>query len=223
MLTPAFHAFFDELQQNMHRDWFHAHRDRFRADVYEPFLALTAEVKRIFEQYTGRPLLWEPRQLMFRIYRDIRFSADKSPYKLWMGAVVSQGGRKNDRYPEIYFQFGARENVIGAGLYRPSKEVLTRIRQAIAREPERIRAIHQDPLLRRYFPQGLQGERNKRLPVKDWMEIAIREPLILNKQFYTLRTYHRHSLYRPDLAEFIMEHYRAMEAWNSFLENLLKE
>ncbi|NPA46361.1 MAG: DUF2461 domain-containing protein [Chlorobi bacterium] len=221
MITPAYYAFLDELKQNMNRPWFKANRERFERDVFRPFELLVGYVMESLRRDMDLPPMIQPRDLMFRFYRDTRFSADKSPYKLWMGAVVSKGGRKNDRYPELYFQLGADENFIGTGLYRPSKEMLFRIREAIHRNPARIRAIHEDPLLRRFFPEGLLGERNKRLPFKEWMETAAKEPLILNKRFYTYRTYPRET-FLGDPSEFIAAHFHAMEAWNKFLLEISK-
>ncbi len=220
-ITPAYYRFFEELERHMNRDWFKAHKDVFERDVFYPFKELTERViEKSREIDPGIQL--DFKQAAFRIYRDTRFSNDKSPYKLWMGAAVSRMGRKNTMYPEIYFQFGLHQNFIAGGLYRPDKQVLFKIRQAIHEHPEIMDEIHHDQQLRKFFPEGLQGERNKRLPYKEWMETAKRQPFILNKNFYTFKTLDRNEVMRPDLDNFIVDHFGAMEKWNRFLMDVLQ-
>ncbi len=216
LITPAYYRFFEELSRNMNREWFKQHKEIFMRDVFLPFKELTELViEKSREVDPGIRI--DFKQAAFRIYRDTRFSADKSPYKLWMGAAVSREGRKNTRYPEIYFQFGPKENFIAGGLYRPDKETLRKIREAIYKNPARIDRINNDPLLRKFFPAGIQGERNKRLPLKEWQELSRKQPMILNKNFYTFRTYTPQEIMRPGMADFITDHFRAMKAWNTFL------
>ena len=220
-MNPAFFAFFDALAANMNRDWFNAHKDIYKQSVYEPFYALTARCLEMARSEIDPQMPADPKQAMFRIYRDTRFSSDKSPYKLWMGAVISRGGRKNTRWPELYFQFGYERNFIAGGLYRPDKEILNRLRESIARDPGRIDRINNDLQLRRFFPDGMLGERNKRLPSKQWMEIARIQPFILNKQFYTYKEIPREEILKiDDLARWIIDHFHAMKSWNDFLMHL---
>ena len=221
-MNSAFFDFFDRLAANMNREWFNAHKDIYRQNVYEPFYELTSRCLQLARAEIDPAIPADPRQAMFRIYRDTRFSADKSPYKLWMGAVVSRGGRKNSRWPELYFQFGHERNFIAGGLYRPDKEILARIRTAIATDPARIDRINNNGRLRRFFPGGLLGERNKRLPTKEWMQIARHQPFILNKQFYTYKEIPRSEILQiDDLARWIVDHFHAMQPWNDFLTELI--
>ncbi len=221
MITQAYYDFFDALKENMNRDWFKARKAEFETAVKEPFEQLVEEVISRMREIDPEIRIGY-KEAAFRIYRDTRFSKDKSPYKLWMGAVVSRIGRKNRQFPEIYFQFGSEENFIGAGLYCPSKEMLSEIRSYIAANPDEIEAINNDPLMRRYFPKGLQGERNKRLPGKEWMQIARQQPLILNKQFYTYKTLERKDVIdNPDLAVQILAHYLAMDKFNSLIFKII--
>ncbi len=221
-MNTEFFDFFDRLAANMNSEWFNAHKDTYKQRVYQPFYDLTSRCLQLARAEIDPAIPADPRRAMFRIYRDIRFSADKSPYKLWMGAVISRGGRKNSRWPELYFQFGHERNFIAGGLYRPDKEILTRIRAAIAADPDRIDRFNTDESLRRFFPGGLTGERNKRLPSKEWMQIAGRQPFILNKQFYTYKEIPRDEILRiDDLSRWIIDHFHAMRAWNDFLMELI--
>ncbi len=218
-ITPQYYEFLKLVAANNNREWFQAHKEVFNEEVYEPFKSLTEEVIGLMQQEDPQIQI-DFKQAAFRFYRDTRFSVDKSPYKLWMGAVVNRVGRKNTRYPELYFQFGPGENFIATGLYRPDKETLNTIRTAIAQNPDAFKAVITDKAVYEFFPEGFQGDKNKRLPHKDWMQLAKDCPYILNKQFYTIRYYTPQDIMRPGLAAFIVAHYRALEKFNQWLLGL---
>ncbi len=219
-LQPCFFDFFVKLAANNNRDWFQAHKNMFQRQVFEPFKSLTEAV---IERMQGiHPDIYiKYKEAAFRIYRDTRFSKDKTPYKLWMGAVVNPVGRKNTRYPELYFQFGPGENFIAVGLYRPDKEILTRIRNDMALRPENFALINENPDFRNFFSEGFQGQRNKRLPQQTWTKAAVKNPFILNKQFVAIRYYSPEEILRPDLVDFIVAHYRAAQPFNEWLYDLI--
>ncbi len=221
MITKNYFDFFDLLAQNMNREWFNQNKDRYLKDVFEPFKKLTGEVLARMRKINPRINI-DYKQAAFRIYRDTRFSHDKSPYKLWLGAAVSPGGRKNTRYPEIYFQFGHETNFIAGGLYRPDKETLMKIRFAIAENPDQWQKIKYSAGMLRFFPDGIRGERNKRLSERFLNEAAKQEPDIFNKNFFTYRSYSRRKILsrQNHLPEFIVQHYLAMEDFNRWLEKI---
>ncbi len=216
-ITPQFYEFIKDIAANNNREWFNERKKRFETDVFMPFKELTEQVISLMQQIDPEIQI-DYKQAAFRFYRDTRFSKDKSPYKLWMGAAVSREGRKNTRYPEIYFQFGPGENFIAGGLYRPDKETLYRIREKIAKNPEEFEAILYDKDILKQFPDGFKGERNKRLPVKHWQELSKTYPFLLNKQFYTIMHYiPQEILEKADLPAFIVQHYKAMQKFNDWL------
>jgi len=219
-LTPQFYSFLKDVAAHNDREWFKLNRFRFDNDVFLPFKELTEQVIELMQQIDP-DIQINFKQAAFRFYRDTRFSADKSPYKLWMGAAISRGGRKNTRYPEIYFQFGPGENFIAGGLYRPDKEILFRIREKIAKNPAEFEAILTDKQILKQFPDGFKGERNKRLPVKQWQVLAKQYPALLNKQFYTIIYYKPEDiLNQADLPAFIVRHYQALQKFNDWLMEL---
>ncbi len=216
-ITPKFYEFIKDVARNNNREWFKMHKKRFETDVFFPFRSLTENVITLMQQIDPGIGI-DFKQAAFRFYRDTRFSKDKSPYKLWMGAAVSRMGRKNTRFPEIYFQFGPGENFIAGGLYRPDKETLYHIREKIAENPEAFEAILNDKQILNRFPCGFKGERNKRLPLKSWQTLSKKYPFILNKQFYTIKYYKpQEILQQTDLAGFIVQHYTDMQKFNEWL------
>jgi len=217
LISSQFYRFIKDVAANNNRAWFKLHKDAFEKDVFLPFKKLTEQVIELMHRIDPAIQI-DYKQAAFRFYRDTRFSKDKSPYKLWMGAAVSRDGRKNTRYPEIYFQFGPGENFIAGGLYRPDKETLYKIREKIAENPAEFRAVLNDEQILKQFPDGFKGERNKRLPMKQWQELAKTYPFLLNKQFYTIKYYTSDEIInQDDLAAFIVQHYQAMQRFNEWL------
>jgi uncharacterized protein (TIGR02453 family) len=96
----------------------------------ELVLAVTARLSA-----TALPLVGDPKRSVFRINRDVRFSADKSPYKTNAGAVLSRDGSKTSP-GLVYFQFGADEIFAAAGFYMPMPDDLHRLRQGMAQDPQ---------------------------------------------------------------------------------------
>lgn len=179
--TQDFLDFFAELGANNNRDWFHDNKKRYEKSVKDPFKAfvsdLITEVGKV-----DKDVNIEAKDAIFRINRDVRFSKDKSPYKLQVSAVVSKHGRKDHSYPGLYLQLSADALHAGGGCYMPPKEELWRLRDGISRDPKAFRKLIENAAFKKQFGT-LKGEKNKVLP-KEFKEAAANEPYIFNKQFY---------------------------------------
>lgn len=219
--TQEFGRFFKELAANNNRDWFHENKKRYTEHVKDPFYHLVADViERIRKHDSGLQL--EVKNAVFRINRDIRFSKDKTPYKLNVSAVISDKGRKDMQAPGIYLQVGVDELAIGGGAYMPDKENLHKIRSAIASDPRHVEALLRDKKFNDMLGGLAESEKNKILP-KEFKEAGEKNPLLFNKQFYFMKFYEGENyVIRPDLDEFIEQHYLAARSWNEFLEKAIK-
>ncbi len=126
--------FLKGLAKNNDRDWFQARKGIFEQQVQEPMtalmLAVEAEMKR-----NKVPLLTKPKAILSRIYRDIRFSADKSPYHSHIGGMLHKNGRK-DAPGGLYVHIGAKEQMAGVGFWQPDRPLLTNWRLRMREEPE---------------------------------------------------------------------------------------
>ncbi|QBQ42922.1 DUF2461 domain-containing protein [Sphingobacterium psychroaquaticum] len=123
-------SFLRELRENNNREWFIANKDAYdkaQANVKDFITALIAELT-TFDPHINNEI--KASKCLFRIYRDIRFSKDKTPYKTWFAAGISVDGRKLDG-PEYYLHIGPENNFIAAGYWRPEKQHLEAIRQEI--------------------------------------------------------------------------------------------
>ena len=206
--TNDFNAFFKDLARNNNKEWFDANRKRYEASVKKPFEVFVAEaIKRIGKH--DKTVRIEPKEAIFRINRDIRFSKDKTPYKLNTSAIISPAGRKDHATPGIYFELGPESVKFYGGAYQPEKEQLERIRTAIMRDPKGFRKTIENKAFTAMF-DGVLGDANKVLPV-EFKEAAKKEPLIANKQFYV------GAELPAKLVDRLMDHYLAMCPFNAWL------
>lgn len=168
MPTPIFSKtlldFFRELEQNNNRTWFQANKARFETVVRDPLLAF-------IEAFRPRLRRLAPHLVadagpsggsLFRIYRDTRFSRDKSPYKTYLGVQFRHERARDVHAPGLYLHVQPRHLFIGAGLWRPDRTDLNLIRQHIALHPRRWTRALGDEAFRARF--DLAGETLKRPP-----------------------------------------------------------
>lgn len=188
-LSSAYFSFFRDLALHNTTEWFGANKSRYETEVKKPFLGLVSDLLTRLEKVDSRLVGQDPRKLLFRINRDIRFSKDKSPYKLNSSAVISPGG-KNSGLVGLYFHVGlagyAGEGggvFAGGGCYAPTPEQLQRIREEVVHNGAALKNALEHPEFRKFYRSELQGEQLKRAP-KGFEREAETHPLVRHKQFY---------------------------------------
>jgi uncharacterized protein (TIGR02453 family) len=128
-------AFLRELKRHNDREWFTANKDRYEESVKEPFLRFIEDVGPALRKLSPN-LVADPRPAggsLFRIYRDVRFSKDKSPYKTHAGAYFPLG--RGTAGPGYYLHLEPGECFVGAGIWMPDPASLQSIRERIAERP----------------------------------------------------------------------------------------
>lgn len=217
--TNDFNRFFKDLAKNNNKEWFDADRKTYEQSVKEPFAAFVAEaIARIAKK--DKAVAIEAKDAIFRINKDIRFSKDKTPYKLEASAIISPAGRKDHSVPGIYFAFGPEAVKFYGGCYQPEKDQLAAIRTAIVRDGAGFRKAIGGKAFKDHFGT-VQGEVNKVLP-PEFKEAAKKEPLIANKQFYVAAERPAKLVTNPDLMDIFMEHWAAMVPLNAWLAGALR-
>ena len=108
-------------------------------------------------------LVATPKVSMYRIYRDTRFSPDKTPYKTHVAAVFPHGRLTKHGGAGLYFHVATDHVLIGAGIYAPEPRQLYELRQHVSTNLKRFRAIVESPAFRRDFGE-ISGQRLKRIP-----------------------------------------------------------
>lgn len=206
--------FFRELELNNDREWFEKNKKRYESSVKKPMEAFAeVMIERMKEilpdiQTTGK-------QAVFRIYRDTRFSKDKTPYKTNAGLHINGAGKGDHASPGLYFHIDPRCMGVASGLYSLEPPVLRKVREYIAENPDEFQKQLDDKEFQKYFG-GIKGEVNKVLPA-ELREAAAKQPLLFNKQFYYWSEREAEEALGDDLPDYLMAHMRACRAMNAFL------
>ena len=141
--TAALFDFLRELKANNERPWFEANKERYRVQVRDPMLAFIAAFERPLATISPH-FRADPRPSggsLFRIHRDIRFSKDKTPYKINVGAHFRHVAGKGAHAPGFYIHLEPGGCFAGCGVWRPDSRALGRIRDAVVDQPEAWRRI----------------------------------------------------------------------------------
>ncbi len=217
--TPDFLQFYRDLAANNDRDWFQTNKSRYEHSVKQPFEHFIEGL--IVEMRKVDPIIdIGAKDAIFRINRDVRFSKDKSPYKLCSSAVIARGGKKDTTTPGIYLELGPEKMAVYGGIYMPDKHQLGAIRNHIALNLERFSSLLNDPGFSSIYGT-VHGERNKLLP-KELQEAAKKQPLLLNKAFYFYTQMPAEEILSPKLVETVMMKRAAGVAMSEFLFEALE-
>lgn len=154
-------SFLHELRDNNNREWFQANKERH--DVLRKAFTETVQ------QLINRISLFDPelsgmeaKDCLYRIYRDIRFSPDKTPYKTYFSAYMAKGGRKS-LYGGYYLHIEPDNIILSGGLWMPDPKLLKMLRQDIYDQIEEFTAIIEAPAFKKTFP-SLEGDTLTRMP-----------------------------------------------------------
>ncbi len=156
--------FFKDLSANNERDWFAQNKQRYIEHVRDPFLAFISDVDKdlpkISPHYYG-----DSRAnggSLFRIYRDIRFSKDKTPYKPWAGARFKHRDSGTQTAPVFYLHIQPGNNFMGCGIWHPASPVVNRLREFIHNNPRSWKKFKSNRAFQQTFEFG--GSSLKRSP-----------------------------------------------------------
>src|SRR5918999_651049 len=139
---PELFRFLYELEDHNDRDWFEANKARYEQDLLEPALAFIEDFAPHLRELAPH-LRADARRVggsLFRIYRDTRFSKDKSPYKTMAGIYFRHEQYKEVRSPGFYLHLAPGDVFAGGGIWHPDTKTANAIREAIARDPDGWRA-----------------------------------------------------------------------------------
>lgn len=162
--TPELFKFLKDLEANNNKKWFNDHKDRYIEHVQEPALEFIADFGPRLESISPHFKADAKVQggSLFRIYRDTRFSSDKTPYKLNTGLQFRHERGKDAHAPGYYLHLQPRQCFMGVGLWHPETKVAYQIREAIGGNPDGWRkAAHSTEFADTY---SLGGDKLKRPP-----------------------------------------------------------
>jgi uncharacterized protein (TIGR02453 family) len=160
--TPQSLAFLRALKRNNDREWFRARRDQYDQLLRAPMIALIDRLGAEFRTFAP-DLIASPKTSLYRIYRDTRFSEDKTPLKTHVAAVFPCRTLPKHQGAGLYLEVAPGWVWVGGGMYAPETSQLQAVREHIAANPRRLRAIVEAPLFRRTVGR-LDGTQLRRVP-----------------------------------------------------------
>lgn len=215
-LKPMF-EFLSDLKQHNNKPWFEQHRAeyelaraRFENFVDELILAYGG-----MEDFAGITA----KDCVMRIYRDTRFSKDKSPYKINMGATLAPGGKKSERLGYHLHLQPQDQSLIAGGLYMPSPDQLARFRTAIDQDAAPFKALLTDREFKKYFGT-LEGEKLKSVPQgysRDHPDIE----LLRFKQVLVVHRLSDETVLSPKFGKHMIKAFTAMKPFLDYFNMIL--
>jgi uncharacterized protein (TIGR02453 family) len=139
--------FLRQLKRNNRREWFEARRELYECELKAPMLALIEQINEGMAEYAPAHVRPAPKS-MLRIYRDTRFSADKTPYKTHLAAWWARCGAEKTSGSGYYLHISSTELVVAAGVYMPPKEQLLAIRRHLLKHHEEFKGLIEAKKLR---------------------------------------------------------------------------
>ncbi|MEL7586695.1 MAG: DUF2461 domain-containing protein [Prolixibacteraceae bacterium] len=165
--------FLTDLNRNNNREWFKDNQERYEESRDQMLFFTGVMIQEIRKFDPGIPLI-SPKECLFRIFRDVRFSNDKRPYKTHFGAYISPGGRKADR-PGYYLHMEPEKSFIAGGIWNPEAAALRAVRMEIHDNPEEFKEILSLDEFKKLYP-AIEGEKLKTVPKgfdKDFIEVDL--------------------------------------------------
>jgi uncharacterized protein (TIGR02453 family) len=211
---PRLARYLAELAANNDKGWFEANRAEFQA-LREDFAAYVGRVIAGIAEWDASVRWVDPADCIYRIYRDVRFSRDKTPYKTTFSAVIHERGRRGGG-PSYYFQVDHHGVLMaGGGVWMPEPERLALIREHVAEHPEWLQAILDAPDFRAAFGGLWDGHTLKRPP----SGYAADAPMIgiLRLKSFIVERERDVSSGRGDVTPWLLETFRAMHPFLAWL------
>lgn len=214
-IPPSVLSFLSDLSANNDREWFNAHKDRY----LEEHAHMIAFAESLFAEISKHDVL-EPmsgKQILYRIYRDTRFSKEKPPYKQHFAGSFKRATAR--RRGGLYFHIEPGNSFLGGGFWGPNKEDLSRIRKELAADPDPLRQIIAESSFVKTFRE-LKGEKVKTAPrgyAKDHPSID----LLRYKQFLLTHAFSDDEVTRPGFVKKMGEGFLAMRPFLDYMTEVL--
>ena len=211
--------FLTELEVNNNRNWFKENDSYYRGakEIFDSFInQLIPELKNIDNSID----VTDAKSCVFRIYRDVRFSKNKDPYKTNFGAYIARGGRKSN-FAGYYLHMQPDQSFLGGGVYMPQPPELKAIRNAIYQDPNALLEIINDEDFRETYPE-LYGEQLKSAPrgfPKDFEHLD----LIRYKHYVVSHEVNNKFWTKGDPLDKTIKIFEKQRPFNAYLNNIIEK
>ncbi|MFV0171587.1 DUF2461 domain-containing protein [Empedobacter falsenii] len=202
--------FLKQLEKNNNRDWFNTHKNEFDTAKAEADLIFNA----IYQELSKKEEL-EPLKI-YRIYRDVRFSNDKTPYKIHFSA--QSGRKKPHNRGGYYFHIQPNHNFIGIGFWGPERDDLLRIRKDIEVSDELEKILQSKTLIKEFGE--MQGEEVKSAP-KGFSKDHERIALLRKKQYLFIKNFTDEEVLAEDFPKKVAKSIQVLQPFLDYMTEVL--
>jgi len=215
---PAALKFLRGLARHNDREWFEQRKPIYLESVKAPLVQLVEALNDEFETLAPQ-FRMDPKKSIYRIYRDVRFSPNKQPYKTNVAAIFHDSRLPKHSGAGFYLQFSPKQFFVGGGVYMPEPKHLLSIRRAIESDPGELRAVLRNRTLKRYYGE-MRGEKLKRIP-KGFSPDDPAADLLVYKQFLAMSEMDPKLVETAKMLPEIIKRFRALAPLIDFLNRPL--
>ena len=215
MINKTTIQFLTDLKKNNTREWFETNRKRYEAGK-ENIIELAAQAIKVFGAFDKDIAELEPKQCIFRINRDVRFSKNKAPYKSNMSLVVSKGGKKSET-AAFYIHIEPGQAFIGCGFWGPEPKKLASIRQEVDYNFKDFQKIITAKKFKEAFTDGLSTEDTLQRPPKGYDDQNPAVAYLKLKSFVAMKKISDAELQSKDFVKILLDTYKAVKPFIDFL------
>ncbi len=208
-----------ELTENNDRNWFNKNKLQYN-EARKEFEQFIDNLIPIIRSIDSEIDITSSKECIFRIYRDVRFSKSKLPYKTNFGAFIVKGGRKSP-FPGYYIHLQPNESFVGGGVYMPESKYLKAVRTEIYENVEDYKKIINSKNFKKYF-NGIYGDQLKSAP-RDFPKDFIDIDLLKNKHYATVHKVADSFWNSEKLIEDLTKIFKSQFVFNQFINKAIKK
>ena len=211
--------FLKKLKINNNREWFDSNKSEYLAskEIFEVFVSELIKGINKFDKKVSLDL--KPKDCTFRIYKDVRFSKDKTPYKNNMSASINPGGKKSN-IPGYYFHLEPEACFLAGGVYMPMPDDLKAIRQEIDYNPLPLINVLKSASFKKEF-NGLDEEDKLKNPPKGFNKDHAHSEILKNKHFIVSRKFENKVILKKEGLSKTLDSFKAMYPFLDYLRKAI--
>jgi uncharacterized protein (TIGR02453 family) len=211
--------FLKKLKINNNREWFDSNKSEYLAskEIFEEFVSELIKGINKFDKKVSLDL--KPKDCTFRIYKDVRFSKDKTPYKNNMSASINPGGKKSN-IPGYYFHLEPDACFLAGGVYMPMPDVLNAIRQEIDYNPLPLINILKSASFKKEF-NGLDEEDKLKNPPKGFNKDHAHSEILKNRHFIVSQKFENKVILKKEGLSKTLDSFKAMYPFLDYLRKAI--
>jgi len=218
MISTRLTGFLEALKKNNNREWFQKNKPWYD-EVKNEFDVFTTKLIATTGKIDKDVLYLEPKDCIFRIYRDTRFSSDKTPYKTNFGAYLVKGGKKSN-FAGYYFHIEPDSSLLAGGIYMPMPDVLKKLRTEVYENIEEFLEIIETPVFVKHFGH-IDDSMKLKTPPKDFPKDFPHVEYLKFKNYSVSKDISTQMLHSNKLMDEVVTVFTAMVPLIKFFNNAL--